>query len=243
MFRILLALITLVLVAATARAGSPCQPLVYEERPYTVCRFDLRQDPLALYNLDSDGQPYGSFTALATVLSAQGKTLVFAMNAGMFNEALKPIGLYVEEGQQMKKVNRRAGGGNFHLKPNGIFWIEGDLGGVTETESYVEAGLDPDFATQSGPMLVVDGGIHPKFSADSTSQKQRNGVGAVDEHHIVLAISEGPVNFHRFARLFRDRLGCRNALFLDGSVSSLFDAESHRNDAFSAIGPIVGLAK
>ena len=243
MLRILLALITLVLMAATARAEGPCEPLVFEDQPYTVCQFDLRRDALALYNLDAEGRPYGSFTALAAALSAQGKTLVFAMNAGMFNDGLKPIGLYVENGQQAKKVNRKAGGGNFHLKPNGVFWLKGDRGGVTETEAYVQGGFRPDFATQSGPMLVVDGTIHPMFSEDSASAKQRNGVGAVDDHHIVLVISEGPVNFHRFARLFRDRLGCRNALFLDGSVSSLFDAAGSRNDDFVPLGPMVGLAK
>jgi uncharacterized protein YigE (DUF2233 family) len=243
MLRIFLSLMTLVLATAMARADGPCELLMFEDRPYTACRFDLREDALALYNLDADGRPYGSFSVLAADLSAQGKSLVFAMNAGMYDEALRPIGLYVENGHQLKKVNRRAGGGNFHLKPNGVFWIKGDRGGVTETEAYVKEGLGPDFATQSGPMLVIDGDLHPKFTADGTSAKQRNGVGAIDDHHVVFVISEGPVNFHSFARLFRDGLGCRNALFLDGSISSLFDAAASRNDDFVPLGPMVGLAR
>jgi uncharacterized protein YigE (DUF2233 family) len=30
------------------------------------------------------------------------------------------------------------------------------------------------------------------------------------------------VNFHGFARLFRDELGCRDALFLDGTISQFY---------------------
>ena len=169
--------------------------------------------------------------------------LLFAMNAGMYGEDLKPIGLYVEDGRRLKKANRRDGPGNFHLKPNGVFFIDGDKGGVMETEAYLASGLQPRYASQSGPMLVIDGKIHPKFSVDGTSYQRRNGVGSPDPHTLVFAISEGAVNFHSFARLFRDHLGCPNALFLDGSISSLHAAELSRSDGFFDLGPIVALAK
>jgi len=243
MLRVLTFLAALLLTAAFAMAEGPCAPMSFGSGSYTVCRFDLRSSPLALYDLDETGEPYGSFSALAASLASSGKTLSFAMNAGMYDDAQKPIGLYVEDGRQLKKVNRRSGAGNFHLKPNGIFWIDGSKGGVTETEAFISSGLKPRYATQSGPMLVIDGEIHPKFSTEGTSMKIRNGVGAVDGHTIVFAISESPVTFHDFADLFRDGLGCRNALFLDGSVSSLYDAATSRNDRFMPLGPIVGLAR
>jgi prepilin-type processing-associated H-X9-DG protein len=110
-------------------------------------------------------------------------------------------------------------------------------------EAYIKAGVKPDYATQSGPMLVIDGQIHPKFSETGDSYKRRNGVGIVDEHTVVFAITEGAANFHSFARLFRDGLNCRNALFFDGSVSSLHAPELGRSDGFFPLGPIVGLAK
>jgi len=220
MARALLAFLVLWLVNTQAQAA--CKPMTFEENRYTVCSFDAAKDRLSLYNLDTTGQPYGSFAALDQALQAKGKSLAFAMNAGMFDENLKPIGLYVEEGRPLKKINRRDGGGNFHLKPNGVFYVADRNAGVMETEAFVKAALSPAYATQSGPMLVIDGAIHPKFTEDSTSYKRRNGVGAVNGHDLVFAISEDAVTFHDFAKLFRDGLGCRNALFLDGQVSSLY---------------------
>jgi uncharacterized protein YigE (DUF2233 family) len=241
MMRGLIALLALLALAVPAQAG--CEALRFEGADYTVCRFDLTQDHVALFNLDAAGQPYGTFEALSDALQTQGKTLAFAMNAGMFDENLKPIGLYVEEGKQAKKLNRRNGGGNFHLKPNGVFFIEGGKAFVMETEAYAQGKHSPDFATQSGPMLVVDGAIHPKFSASGPSRKRRNGVGVVDDHTVVFAITEGFENFYDFARLFRDGLHVQNALFFDGSVSSLYDAETRRNDAFLPLGPMVAVTR
>ncbi len=236
-----LLLATLAWGSGAAEAG--CEPVGFEDNDYTVCRFDLRHEQLRLFSLDPTGEPYGSFRALEAALRERNLELIFAMNAGMYGEDLKPIGLYVEEGRRLKKVNRKDGPGNFHLKPNGVFFIDGNKGGVLETESFVASGISPRYASQSGPMLVIDGKIHPKFSEQGTSYQRRNGVGSPDPHTLVFAISEGSVNFHSFARLFRDHLGCPNALFLDGSVSSLHAAELARSDGFFDVGPIVALAK
>jgi uncharacterized protein YigE (DUF2233 family) len=231
------------LLWGTHAAAAGCAPDRFEGNDYTVCRFDLREDTLRLFSLDPSGEPYGSFRALEATLRERGMDLVFAMNAGMYGEDLKPIGLYVEDGNRLKKANRRDGPGNFHLKPNGVFFISGKTGGVMETEAFLRSGITPLFASQSGPMLVVDGVIHPKFSPDGTSYQRRNGVGAPDPHTLVFVISEGSVNFHSFARLFRDHLSCPNALFLDGSISSLHAAELSRSDGFFELGPIVALVK
>ncbi|WP_373506115.1 phosphodiester glycosidase family protein [Aestuariivirga sp.] len=237
----LLALVLVLLSVSLARAG--CAQESFEGNSYAVCRFDLRQDRLQLFSLDANGQPYGSFSALADALEDRGQLLAFAMNAGMYDDGLKPIGLYVERGKQAKKINRRDGPGNFHLKPNGVFYIKGDKGGVMETEAFLKSGIRPDHASQSGPMLVIDGAIHPKFSEDGQSRQRRNGVGSPDGHTLVFVISESWVNFHSFARLFRNRLGCKNALFLDGSISSIYAPELGRRDGFFPLGPIVALVK
>jgi uncharacterized protein YigE (DUF2233 family) len=224
-------------------AGPLCSALSHEGNAYSVCRVDLRENRLELFNLDGKGAPLGSFSALAEDLSREGKELGFAMNAGMFDEALKPIGLYVENGAQAKKLNRRDGYGNFHVKPNGVFYIKGDRVGVAATEAYMKLNEKPDFASQSGPMLVIDGKIHPKFSPGGMSYKMRNGVGVLDAHTAIFVISENAVNFHDFAILFRDGLKCANALFFDGTVSSLYSPELGRNDGFAALGPMVGAVK
>jgi uncharacterized protein YigE (DUF2233 family) len=243
MRRFLPVILFLYLQSVWAAAEPLCSPLSYGGNAYSVCRVDLRETRLETFNLDGKGAPLGSFAALAESLSAEGKELGFAMNAGMFDEGLKPIGLYVENGTQAKKLNRRDGYGNFHVKPNGVFYITGDRVGVAATDAYVKRNEKPDFATQSGPMLVIEGKIHPKFSPGGMSYKMRNGVGVVDDHTAIFVISENAVNFYDFALLFRDGLKCANALFFDGTVSSLYSPELGRNDGFAALGPIVGAIK
>lgn len=235
--------LTLALLGSAAPAQAACADESFEGNDYVICRFDLRQDKLQLFSLNAKGEPYGSFAALEEALKAKGQSLAFAMNAGMYDDKLKPIGLYVEQDQTAKKINRRDGPGNFHLKPNGVFYIASDRGGVVETEAFITARLKPEYASQSGPMLVTGGKIHPKFTEDGTSRQRRNGVGASGNHTLVFAISDSYVNFHTFARLFRDHLQCPDALFLDGSISSLHAPELGRSDRFFPLGPIIGLVK
>jgi len=239
---LLIALLALTVLArgALAAPAAPdlCRAVQAQGESFTVCTIDLRRQRLRLFWLQEDGRPYG---ALGTLAEKQGGRLGFAMNAGMYDKDQAPVGLYVEDGREMKRVSTADGPGNFHLKPNGIFWVKGDKAGVLDTGHYLRAKIRPDFATQSGPMLVIDGQIHPKISADGPSQKIRNGVGVQEDGRVaVFAISERPVTFGAFARLFRDDLGGRNALFLDGTVSSLYAPNLSRSDISRPLGPLVG---
>lgn len=224
---------------AFAQGREPlCRTISHRGGEFAVCTVDLRQHQVRLFWRGADGQAFGSFGRLLD--APEGARLVFAMNAGMYDEALAPVGLYVEGGQEMKRANTAAGPGNFHMKPNGIFYVRGQQAGVMETGRYVRQKVRVDFATQSGPMLVIDGKIHPRISEQGTSRKIRNGVGVRGRNVAVFAISSQPVTFHEFATLFRDELGCPNALFLDGSISSLYSPELNRRDGLLPLGPIVG---
>ncbi|KNY22453.1 hypothetical protein AKJ13_12335 [Methylobacterium sp. ARG-1] len=237
---IALAMTLAVARAAVAAPAAPdlCRAVQAQGEAFTVCTIDLRRQRLRLFWLQEDGRPYG---ALGTLAEKQGGRLAFAMNAGMYDKDQAPVGLYVEDGREMKRVSTADGPGNFHLKPNGVFWVKGDKAGVLDTGHYLRAKIRPDFATQSGPMLVIDGQIHPKISADGPSQKIRNGVGVQEDGRVaVFAISERPVTFGAFARLFRDDLGCRDALFLDGTVSSLYAPNLGRSDISRPLGPLIG---
>jgi uncharacterized protein YigE (DUF2233 family) len=232
-------------VGAPARAQSPapCAPVRFEDASFTVCAFDARRDDIRLYWKNPAGRPLGGFAGLADMLKAQGRQLRFAMNGGMFEEDLSPVGLFVEDGKQKHRADTRDGASNFHLKPNGVFYLgEGGAAGVMETSRFVSGGPIARYATQSGPMLVIDGRIHPKIRPTGTSAKIRNGVGVREGAIVVFAISDAPVTFYAFARLFRDALNCPNALFLDGSVSSLFAPDLKRDDALSPLGPIIGVS-
>jgi len=221
-------------------AASACEQITFEGSRFTACRYRRGEDRIALF-LDPAGRPLRSLAALEAYLGPRAERLRFAMNAGMYDREGRPIGLYVADGVQRKALNRRDGAGNFHLMPNGVFSVD-DEGRVAVTASArFEMRDGVRWATQSGPMLVIDGGLHPRFSEDGASLHVRNGVGVADPDTAWFAISEEPVSFGRFARLFRDRLGCRDALFLDGSVSSLWDQPAGRMDAFPQLGPMVAV--
>src|SRR3984957_20127253 len=225
----------------TALAG--CVPKGFDSAKFPVCTFDPRRDDIRLFLSGPDDKPYGSLGALASVLKQKGEKLAFAMNAGMFGQDQSPVGLYVEDRRKLHDADTRGGATNFHMKPNGVFWIGDKVAGVTETSRYLAATPPARYATQSGPMLIIDGKMHPKIRPDGTSQKIRNGVVASKGGSITFAIADDPVTFDTFARLFRDGLGCPNALFLDGSVSSLYAPELHRGDELGPLGPIVGVVR
>ena len=175
-----------------------------------------------------------------TALAASGQTPLLAMNAGMYHADMMPVGLYVENSKEIAPLNEDEGFGNFFLKPNGVFFVgEDGRAGVLETEAYRSAEITPAFATQSGPILVIGGAIHPRFLPDGTSKYIRNGVGVRADGKVVLAITRDPVSLGSFARLFRDVAECPNALFFDGAVSSLAWGAHMEIDAGEPAGPVV----
>ena len=166
------------------------------------------------------------------------------MNGGMFDRLGEPIGLYVEAGQQIHPLNRKHGTGNFHLLPNGVFSVEADGWHVRISDDYFKAVTTPPaFASQSGPMMLIDGKLNANIAENGSSLYVRNAVGIDRNHRAHFVISAEPVSFGKLARLFRDRLDCTNALYLDGFVSSLWDPSVHRLDDTAALGPLIVVEK
>jgi uncharacterized protein YigE (DUF2233 family) len=215
-----------------------CRAVPFEGAAFTLCQAVPGKQTLRLVDRGPDGKPLRSFAKLK---AAGGKAPVaFAMNAGMFDARGLPVGLLVIDGKPQKPLAQGKGSGNFFLKPNGVFYEDATGWHVADTATYAADQHDGlTFATQSGPMLVVNGTLNPQITANGPSRKLRNGV-CVDAKGVAwFAISEGPVSFGRFARLFRDKLAAPNALYLDGAVSRLWDPVSKRLDGGTPIGPIV----
>jgi uncharacterized protein YigE (DUF2233 family) len=207
----------------------------------TVCRINIRKEHLQLFLHDDTGRPFKSFDAIDRSLQSRGQKLAFGMNAGMYHRELSPVGLFVSGGQQFAPLNTTNGTGNFYLKPNGVFLVSDKGTRIVESSEYPGLGERVLLATQSGPLLVRRGKIHPAFNATSESRLIRNGVGVPSPDVAVFAISEAPVNFYEFATLFRDVLQCPDALFLDGAISSLHSTDGKRSDKKTDLGPIIGI--
>ncbi|WP_259918091.1 phosphodiester glycosidase family protein [Jannaschia sp. M317] len=233
-------LASLFLVASVAIAGA-CEQVLHDDRLFTICTADLSRQEVSLHLNGADGMPLGSFTALDQVVEAP---IAFAMNGGMYHPDRRPVGLYVEDGVKSKNIVLREGPGNFGLLPNGVFCIQADRADVIESRAFDAASPACDDATQSGPMLVIDGALHPRFLPDSTSFNLRNGVGASDDGRTVhFVISDSLVTFHDMGTLFRDVLGVTNALYLDGSVSRLYAPGIDRHDGGRQMGPILAVTE
>lgn len=234
----MLRLVVILTLAPLAAAAATCRDVVHEDVSFTLCEVALGED-LRLFHSGPDGI-YGSFNKVNAALAEDGQTLGFAMNAGMYHRDLAPVGLYLEDGRETSGIVTSDGPGNFGLLPNGVFCI-GDRFRVIESRSYQASPPDCRFASQSGPMLVINGELHPSFLPESDSFYVRNGVGVSPEgDRAVFAISNDAVNFHTFARLFRDALGLPDALYFDGSISRLYAPELDRHDGGFPMGPIVG---
>jgi uncharacterized protein YigE (DUF2233 family) len=228
-------------VESARAAGAPCKPYRFESNPYTLCEAPLARYSIRLFWRRPDGAPYSYLSALPKTDPAGGR-LAFALNGGMFRPDYAPVGLYIEDGQEMMRANTKAGPGNFHLKPNGVFYATETEAGVMETGAFLKKRPKALFATQSGPMLVIEGRLHPRIARANASAKARDGVCVRGDGVALFAISEGEVPFDTFERLFRDGLKCRNALFLDGgSAPALYVPSSRAGNSILGLGPLIAV--
>jgi len=245
------------LLALLLLAGVPgCTPtaraldsatVAFEGQNYRVVHLDLKREHLSLHWRDpQSGQPFGSIDTLRQWGEARGQRLLFAANAGIYDHRFAPLGLHVENGKTVVPLNLAHGNpasGNFSLLPNGVFAIYPDGHAAVRTSAAFRAeGRSVQWATQSGPMLLIDGKLNDQFVDESASLKWRSGVCVKTPTEVIFAVSEAPVNFHTFGRLFRDRLGCHDALYLDGSISQLYvDGEGYAGAPVFMVKPYAGI--
>lgn len=213
---------------------------------YRIVAVDLKRDALEAHWRDADGNPFASIDALKRWGETQGRKLLFATNAGIYDRQFRPLGLYVEDGRTLRPLNTTKGNaraGNFSMQPNGVFSIDRQgRAAVVATDDWNGRGIDARLATQSGPMLVVDGEINAGFVEESDSLKWRSGVCARTPDEAVFAVSLAPVTFHAFARLFRDEIGCREALYLDGTLSRIYtEADGYAGAPPMMVKPYAGM--
>jgi|TARA_B110000879_G_scaffold34259_1_gene47238 uncharacterized protein YigE (DUF2233 family) len=221
--------------------AATCEDVTYADNAYSICTVDMNTETLRLFLNDDAGVPYGHFGILNNALQGSGETLGFAMNAGMYHEDRSPVGHHIEDGVEIMRVIPNAGPGNFGLLPNGVLCLQDKQANVIETLRYLVKKPACTYATQSGPMLVIDGELHPRFLATGTSRYIRNAVGTTaDGITAVFAISNDIVTFHEFGSFFRDHLKLPQALFMDGNVSRLYAPQIGRNDIGRRLGPIIG---
>jgi len=241
MIRWLVIILSMIAGPTAANSAATCKILThYNSNDYTICEVSL-EDDLRLFHSDASGKLYGGFGQINDALANENQTLSFAMNAGMYHQDRTPVGLFIEDGQEITAIADGGTYGNFGLKPNGVFCFSKQHFSVIETNVYRHLKANCPNATQSGPMLVIDGELHSRFLIDATTQYIRNGVGvSADGTRAFFVISDTPVTFHEFGSLFRDHLKTPNALYFDGKVSRLYAPDVDRDDTGFPLGVMVG---
>lgn len=225
-----------------SQVESACRSVIFEDTSLTHCLAVPSRHRITTDLAGADGENYRSLSAFAGARDAE--TVAFAMNAGMFDDEGDPIGYYVEDSERLKTLNTQDGEGNFHLDPNGVFFGSGETWEIRTTHDFLANVSDrPEFGTQSGPMLLIDGKLHPEISTDGESRLVRNGVGIDGQGRAHFVISNAPISFGKLARFYRDELSVSDALYLDGNVSALWNPATGRLDTGAAIGPLIVVEK
>ncbi len=230
----------------TARPPA-CYKDNFEGQGYSLCEYRLgdatASGPSAMtFHLawkGKDGLPIGSLPALKTALGPDAGRVLFAMNAGMYHPDQRPVGLLIQDSAVFSPLETAPGQGNFYDQPNGVFWIDSEARyHLEETAAFAAAARQPVWATQSGPLLLRNGVIHP-IAARGRRMAVRNAVLACEHDLAAFVISDGPVTLDQFARYIRDHVKCNDALYLDGVVSVLWSRDLNRLDTGRGLGPIL----
>lgn len=200
---------------------------------------DPGKQTIGFFWKDGNGKQVENFQNLKQFLEKENRELVFAMNGGMFNADLSPQGLYIENGKLLSGIDTVQNAyGNFYLQPNGIFYLTDERKPVVcKTADFVFS-EQVQYATQSGPMLVIDGFIHPKFVEGSANLNVRNGVGILPDGRVLFAMSKNKINLYDFARFFKEK-GCSNALYLDGAISKTYLPSANQVQLDGLFGVII----
>ncbi|MCP4443298.1 MAG: hypothetical protein GY810_30725 [Aureispira sp.] len=208
--------------------------------PHVVSHeINTKKQIIQMHWKDKNEEGYENFNHLKDALAKEGKNLIFAMNGGMFNKDQSPTGLYIENGEILSKLDTQTQGyGNFYIQPNGIFYLTKDKKAKICKTTDFRPSTDILFATQSGPMLLINGKIHKALTKGSKNIHIRNGVGLLPNGNLVFGISKQKINFYDFASFFKD-LGCQNALYLDGFVSKMYLPAKNWTDLGGEFGVII----
>jgi uncharacterized protein YigE (DUF2233 family) len=234
-------LLLLVACAGDFAVNEPISKTVeFKNQLFDVYIVDIQEHPIKMYWKDEQGNRYGDFAKLKTDLKKQGQTLQFATNGGMFTPEGAPQGLYIENGKTIKEIDTFNYSGNFYMMPNGVFGVKNNKAFISSRGEQIP---NADFATQSGPMLVIDGKLHEMFRDGSSNKYVRSGVGLINDHKLVFAISKEKCNFYDFASLFKEEFDCASALYLDGAISKMYLPAIGRHQTTGNFGVIIAHSK
>ena len=199
---------------------------VFSDRHFRVWAVDPTSVAIQQYRKDAQAQALWSLQSLHNFVQSRSEKLLFAMNAGIFDTNMSPVWLFVANGRVEQPLNLTEGTWNFYLQPNGVFFVQKDkkasIMDSTNFSFFVDM-KDVLLATQSWPLLLSHGTIHPSLNPSSSNTNIRNAVWITPQWTVFFVYSDKEINMYALALYMRDVLGCEHALYLDWSISGWFD--------------------
>lgn len=219
---------------------------VFEGDSFIVARADMRRVRLRML---SRGGGVRSYADAEAVLRRRGERMLLATNGGLFDGA--PIGLHYEDGRAVRGLSLDTAPppgqkpGNFYYLPNAVLYQD-RAGNVAIRDSRRMRGRLGQVrdGTQSGPALVLRGVVHPVARPPNRGVAHQNRVAAcvLGPRELAIVFVRQPSTFPRLARFLVGRLGCRDAVFLDGTVPGLYVPGQGIDVAPSSFAGILALA-
>lgn len=202
----------------------------------------IPKNKIDIYWKDSIGNKFKYFYDLNNYLVSKHKEVLFMTNAGMYTETHNPLGLLIQDGKLKQKINLNSNPvGNFYKKPNGVFYITYDNKNAVCNSTSFNYTSNIRLATQSGPMLVIDGKVTSVYNQRSSSIR-RNGVGILPDGNVLFVLAIKEVTFKEFTDFFI-KYKCTNALNLDGGVSDAYCPSKNKLEGTGDFGPILVVTK
>ena len=215
----LLPLLPALLLPLAAQASGKCtltDPSLTLQS-YTV---NPQRERIAMYWKNANGEAFGSLRALLADIDRDGRVQM-AMNGGIYAKNYAPLGLYIDKGVQEAPLNRASGGGNFFIRPGGVFYLRGQNAGIVSINKFKPSSTIA-YAVQSGPMLIENGTINWRLKPSASSRKLRNGVGITRQGQVIFMLSDRETNFYDFACYAQSTLNVRQMLSLDATISKMY---------------------
>jgi uncharacterized protein YigE (DUF2233 family) len=191
-----------------------------------ACSANARPAPVVFHVLPGDDVRIETGTTGAGMADFLADPhVVFATNGGIFERPEAATGLLISGGTEIHPINLANGAGNFFLKPNGILFRTDDgrwhivESGEFEALRSKQVATVTD-ATQSGPLILRKGIIHPAIQPTSQNKLLRNAACVDAKGGLHLIMTRGDGTFHEVARTAID-MACTDALYLDGVISSV----------------------
>ena len=182
-------------------------------------RIDAARCAVRVVDTRTKDQPWGA--SVGQVCPAQGVII----NGPFYAEDHSPVGLLVINGKPRQRHNPRNDSGAFLLRYGRPL--------IVKTPNKLPRGVTQ--ALECKPRLVIQGVVQ-RFKPQTPAK--RSAIGINSKGQMILAASEGRLTLEQWAACMKTRLGCVNALNLDGGPSTQLAVRGRQNFTIAGDAPV-----